>query len=171
MTFLSVLYLFLPTFAANATPVVVSAIPWIKRHNYPVLPKFLGHHKTAWGFASGMIAGILTGVLQWSLRDIVTLTTLQDDLMLSILVSILLSAGALIGDAVESAVKRGVGMPSGAHLPFWDNVDYMLGSILFLCVLYVPSIPHIIGLLIVGPLLSIGANLLSYSLGIKKVWH
>lgn len=171
MNFLSVLYLFLPAFLANAAPVVVCAIPWVKRRNHPVLPSLLGRHKTVAGFASGMFAGTLIGLLQWTARDVVPLTTLQRDLAFSITVALLLSAGALIGDAVESGIKRRLGMPSGAALPFWDNVDYMIGGLLFLSVLYVPSLPHIVGLLIIGPLLSAGANLVSYSLGIKSVWH
>ena len=172
--FLALLYLFIPAFVANSTPVLVCHVPVLKHWNTPVHEEWFGSHKTYRGFLFGVLFGVLVSLLQYALCDVESLasiTLLHDTLQQSVLVGFLLGFGALAGDAAESFVKRRMHIAPGKALPFWDGADYMLGSMLLLSPVYLVSVSGIIFLLIAGPILSLCANCISYWLGLKEVWY
>jgi len=172
--FITLLYVFLPAFIANSTPVLAQHAPILKQWSTPVCAKWFGSHKTYRGFLFGVLFGVLVSVLQYSLRDVrflSSITMLHDTLQQSILVGFLIGCGALVGDAVESLIKRRMHIAPGKALPYWDGADYMIGSILFLIPVYTVPVPGMLFLLVVGPLLSLCANSISYLLGIKEVWY
>lgn len=47
-----------------------------------------------------------------------------------VLVGAAVGFGALVGDALESAVKRQLGIAPGEMFFFWDQMDFMLGALL-----------------------------------------
>ena len=83
----------------------------------------------------------------------------------------LLGFGALGGDLIESFIKRRMGLAPGKALPFFDGVDYMVGAIALGLFLFIPDVGAIIFLLLVGPILSLLANIIAYFLGLKNVWY
>ncbi len=172
---LSILYLFLPAFGANAAPVLFKKTPGLHRFNVPVLPQYLGTHKTIRGFILGVSFAIVISLLQWLLAESSTLfasiTLLQYSVWQSILIGILLGFGALLGDAVESFAKRRIGLKSGEALPIWDGVDYIIGALVCLSPLYIPSFWGIVLLFLIGPIASLLANTIAWLLGWKEVWY
>ena len=175
MSLLALYYLFLPAFLGNSAPLLVSRLPWVKRHNRPLWPAVLGSNKTYAGLLAGVLAGLLTGALQYALSRWEPLamvsSTIHTSLSWSLLVGFLLSFGALLGDAVESAIKRRIGVPPGKPLFFWDGIDYMIGALVFLSPLYIPRPSFAIVLLLTAPIISLAANVVAYAIGWKKVWH
>jgi len=162
---LSTILLFVPAFLANATPVVVKNIPGLRTWNTSICTSIFGKNQT-W-------RGLISGVLVANIASIFIFSFLGKHLPLEknpVLVGLLLGLGALIGDLVESAIKRKMGRKPGAPLPFWDGADYILGALVFLAPIYRPGLTSVIILILISPLLSLIANSISYALGWKKVW-
>ena len=90
--------------------------------------------------------------------------------MFTLLLSFYLGLGALLGDLVKSFFKRKIGIKSGEPWIIFDQIDYVIGGLIFGSVMVIPGIELIITLLIISPLFSLGANIIAYKLKIKKVW-
>ncbi len=136
------LWFFLPAGIANVTPILVSHVPGLSRLNVPLDNgwRFHGHrlfgaHKTWRGVLSGAFVGTLTVWLQvigyrhsaW-IRS-VSQPVIYDHISIFAL-GLLLSLGALIGDTIESAVKRQVGVSDGQRWFPFDQVDYVVGGLI-----------------------------------------
>src|SRR3989344_8210957 len=118
MSFDDTLLSYLPAIVGNAAPVIVTSIPGLRRWNAPVLPSILGAHKTWIGFCSGALIGCIAGGLLHLFGPWTPIAALlYEQLPQSLLIGTLLGFGALFGDAVESVVKRRMGIPSGGALP------------------------------------------------------
>ena len=139
---LRALLFFVPAAAANASPVFANKIPGLNRWTTPIdLGKtyrgrrILGDNKTWRGLLSGTVIGALTAILIYVLDPSllshfvgVTFTPLIDTAILGAA----LGFGALIGDVVESFFKRRRKVPAGnSWFPF-DQIDYILGGLLFI---------------------------------------
>ena len=124
---------FLPAGFSNMAPVFASKLPMVRDWKTPLDfgkslrdHRVFGANKTWRGLLSGIIAGTLLGLLLYA-------PFFSDDYSLGRFLGIAaaMSAGALIGDAVESFFKRQRGIASGkAWFPF-DQTDYIIGGLLF----------------------------------------
>ncbi len=172
MSSLLILALFAPAFIANAAPVVLGNLPGLKRMDWPVWESILGKNKTWRGLIGGTFIGLCAALGLHAMSALFSfLMPLYGNLPRATGAGFLLGSGALLGDMAKSAVKRRCHRPPGSAFPPWDGVDYMIGAIVFLLPLYRPGISGILVLLIAGPILSLLANLLSYSIGWKSVWY
>jgi CDP-2,3-bis-(O-geranylgeranyl)-sn-glycerol synthase len=111
---LETLYIYLPAYIANATPVLLGGGPpldggrtWVD--NQPLL----GDHKTIRGTLSGIAVGITVGILQMQL-----------------LRGVLLSVGAIGGDIVISFIKRRFKLKPGAMFPIADQMGFIVFAVL-----------------------------------------
>jgi CDP-2,3-bis-(O-geranylgeranyl)-sn-glycerol synthase len=167
------LWFILPAYAANAFPVIFGGgLPLdMGRKFFDGKPVF-GSHKTFRGFFAGLIAGVLvsaaqTFVLQFEVAsDFARLLPFQ----FNVFVGFLISCGALIGDLVHSFVKRRIGLVEGAPLPLADQLDFVVGAILFALLFSgspLPLLTVLIVFVITLPL-HLLTNLLAYLLGVKK---
>ncbi len=161
------IWFYLPAFAANGAPVLIAKLPFFHRIRTPIWQAALGANKTWAGLLGGVLAGVVAGVLQ------ITLTPWGREVGSAqwILWSALISFGALAGDAVKSYFKRRIGIPPGGAWPVVDGIDYVVGALAVGLLMFVPAWPVALALLIVGPILSLLANIFSYVLGWKKVWY
>lgn len=159
------LWLYFPALIANAAPVLIARLPFFARISRPIWPARLGANKTWTGFVGGVLAGTFAGWLQ------IALTPWPYGPWLWIGWSALISVGALVGDGVKSYFKRRIGIKPGAAWPVVDGVDYVVGALIFGLPLFLPAWQVALALLIAGPILSLLANVVSYSLGLKKVWY
>ena len=66
----TVFLIFLPAFFANASPVVAKNIPGIRELSWPIHEKLFGKNKTVRGFITGILVGMLTGLLLYFSRYI-----------------------------------------------------------------------------------------------------
>ena len=168
-TLFAAFYLFAPAFVANGMPVVLKNMPGLKAWKTPVYAPWFGKNKTWRGIIGGTAFAVLVAWLQFFYAPLYYPFELTEQDAL--LIGLLLGLGVQAGDLVESAVKRAMGMPPGAPLPFWDGIDYMVGAIIFLAPFYIPGVLEIAVLILVAPVASLLANITSYFLGWKNVWH
>lgn len=153
------LYLIFPAYCANAVPVIFGGgHPIDGGKNFRDGQPILGPRKTFRGFFAGLIIGTLVGFLQGYFTG---------DFKV-ILRGFMLSLGALTGDLVESFIKRRLGRPPGASLPVADQLDFVLGALLFSIPISPPSLPVALTIVIVTPPIHLLTNFFAYLLGVKK---
>lgn len=173
MEYLQVLYLFVPAFVANCTPVIMLNVPVIKKWDAPVCQELFGKNKSWRGLILGTAAAVLIALVQHLLfkAGLITLTSVHDSLKNTLTLGFLMGFGALAGDIVESYFKRRLKIMPGKPLPVFDGIDYMIGAVVLIMPFYKISIWQFLFLLIIGPVASLAANIVAYLVGWKKVWH
>lgn len=80
----------------------------------------------------------------------------------------LLSFGALIGDLIGSFIKRRLNLERGQPAPPLDQLDFILGALVFSFIVFIPPLEIIIVLVILTPIIHLTANVIGYKLGLKK---
>ena len=146
------LWYFLPAGFANAAPVFANKIPLLQKLGMPIDAgksfrgkRIFGDHKTVRGFAAGVLIGSLTGLIQYLLYthlgwvqnfSLIVYTSAWQSLLLGAL----LGFGALFGDAVKSFFKRQFSVASGKSWFPFDQIDYIIGGLLFGSIII--DLPH-----------------------------
>jgi CDP-2,3-bis-(O-geranylgeranyl)-sn-glycerol synthase len=160
---LQALYFFLPAYMSNMAPVILGKINIFPQN---VNRKLFGKHKS-WG---GLLYGILLGTLTFYIQRFIpagNLTLIDYDR--SLLLGFLLASGAILGDLVKSLFKRRLNKKAGSQWFPFDQLDYVIGALLFTSIIYIPPLRVILTVLILAPGLHYGANYIGYRLGLKKV--
>lgn len=112
--FLGALWLFLPAYFANATPVLLhGGGPLDGAKNWSDGKRILGDHKTIYGTFSGVVVGIAVSFVQGNLIQ-----------------GIFFSVGAILGDLFFAFIKRRLGIQPGKPLILWDQVGFIVVAIL-----------------------------------------
>lgn len=136
------LWFFLPAGIANMFAFLSGKIPVIKKYSSPVDfglrfrgKRILGSHKTIRGFVIGILAAIVVIYLQIFFYDNFSLVRrivlLDYSFINPFLFGLLSGLGALVGDAIKSFFKRQLAIkPGESWMPF-DQIDYILGGIVF----------------------------------------
>ncbi|MEM3699328.1 MAG: CDP-2,3-bis-(O-geranylgeranyl)-sn-glycerol synthase [Candidatus Bathyarchaeia archaeon] len=146
-----------PAYCANAIPVITGG-------GYPIdfgkkffdgKPIF-GKNKTFRGFFSGLIVGTSVGLLESILFNY------------PIPFGLLLSLGALVGDLAGAFLKRRLGISPGDLLPIIDQVDFIIGAVLFSLPLSILDLNLAIIVLIITPPIHLLTNFTAYKLGLKN---
>lgn len=137
------LWFFAPVGIANASPVFANRVPVLHKLGMPIDggrtfrgKRIFGDHKTVRGFAAGTLFGLLTSALQMFLFDNFSFfETVSGSVDYSkptvLLMGASLGFGALFGDAIKSFFKRQFSVPSGQSWFPFDQIDYIVGGILF----------------------------------------
>jgi hypothetical protein len=130
--YLFAILFFLPAGYANVAPILAKRIPILKHWTAPIdmgmkyrRKRLLGKNKSWRGLITGVLAGGLTG---WVLYPLINQT---GGPLEHFLLGATIGFGALLGDAVESFFKRQRGVKSGDSWLLFDQLDYVLGSMLF----------------------------------------
>jgi CDP-2,3-bis-(O-geranylgeranyl)-sn-glycerol synthase len=148
-----------PAYCANAIPVITGGGPPIDfgKKFFDGKP-ILGKNKTFRGFFSGLIVGTAVGLLESMLFNY------------PLSFGLLLSLGALFGDLAGAFLKRRLGMTPGDLLPVIDQVDFILGAILFSLPLQIlqGNLSLAITVLIITPPIHLLTNFAAYKLGLKS---
>ena len=130
---LATILFFLPAGIANAAPVLAKKIPIIKNWKTPLDMGITWHGKPVFG-KNKTWRGVVTGSLIAGLTAVLLspLVNYGEGLLIAFGLGVIMGFGALFGDAVESALKRRRGISSGnSWFPF-DQIDYIIGGLLFL---------------------------------------
>jgi CDP-2,3-bis-(O-geranylgeranyl)-sn-glycerol synthase len=147
----------LPAYCANAMPVLLGGgRPIDGGKLFPDDRPIFGAHKTIRGFFSGLIVGTLVG---FGLSLVINY---------SVLLGFAVSLGALLGDLFKAFAKRRLGYAPGASLPVADQLDFVLGALLFSLPVSQPSWQVVIVVLIITPPIHLLTNFVAYQLGVKK---
>lgn len=175
------LYLFLPAYVANMAPVFVTRWNILPRLARPVDggrrlngQELFGPHKTIRGIVVGVLGGVLVAIAQKMFAE---RSLLGDALALfpyhersAILWGILMGGGALAGDLAKSFLKRRFGIPPGARWFPWDQLDMIVGALVFGSLLFHFPLSVVITAIIVTPLVGLLVNVGGYMLNLKEAW-
>jgi CDP-2,3-bis-(O-geranylgeranyl)-sn-glycerol synthase len=154
----ALLFIF-PAYCANAIPVITGGgRPIDMERKFSDGKPIFGKNKTFRGFFSGLAVGMAVGFTESLVFEY------------PILFGVFLPIGALIGDLVGAFVKRRLGLAPGDLLPIVDQVDFIVGAILFsipIC-LQTLSWQLVIAVLIITPPIHLLTNFAAYKLGLKS---
>ena len=178
MEYIQLLYLALPCFLANIIPVLADGLnlfPSLKKpldNNKTIFKKrIFGSHKTWRGLILGVTIAIIVSLLQYFLAKtglikIEFLSNLEEFILFGFLAGL----GAILGDAIESFFKRQLNIPSGEPFIVFDQIDYILGFILFTSLLIPWSLEHILELLVFSLIAHPISNFIAYIFKLKKTY-
>lgn len=174
------IWFLLPAAAANAIPVFAAAMPGLKKLDASIDggKTFRGHallgpHKT-W---RGIIAGIIVATLVLWTQQLLVAEFSWAQFVASgvdyatfpvLLLGPLFAIGALGGDAVESFFKRQRNIKSGGTWVPFDQIDYIIGSVIVSLFFVILTPMQYIWIFIIWFLLHIAATFIGYKLGLKK---
>jgi CDP-2,3-bis-(O-geranylgeranyl)-sn-glycerol synthase len=142
--------------------------------------RILGDGKTWRGFFGGIFSGCVIGLL------LVGVSIPFDEGHFGfgpypdfLVIIILLSSGALLGDVLGSFIKRRLGRKRGSKAPGLDQYDFLIGAWLLLLIFKTqwfldhfiiwPNTLALVTVMILTPLLHRGVNILGYKMGKKDV--
>ncbi len=171
--FLQLVWLFLPAGAANMLAGLSKKFPVL---DYPVDggrywrgKRIFGDHKTWRGFVFGLFGGILTAYIQASFYSPYNIYYLVDYSKINFWYWGLLSGlGALLGDLVRSFFKRRVNiLPGKIWFPF-DQIDWIIGAIIFMSFYVRISWLNIIVAIALSTVIHPFINYICYLLRIQK---
>jgi CDP-2,3-bis-(O-geranylgeranyl)-sn-glycerol synthase len=114
----------------------------------------------------GTIVGTIVGTSIGALQGIVT-----GEILFGATLGMALGGGAIIGDACGSFIKRRIKIERGRPAPIMDQLDFVVGALVFASlVVYIPF-NMIILIIIITVFLHLGANIIAYLFGMKDVWY
>ena len=152
------LKLIFPAYCANAAPVLVGGgLPLDFGKNFVDGRRVFGKNKTFRGFFFGLAIGVLVGIVEYALFGY------------PLLLSFLSPLGALLGDLGGAFLKRRLNIAPGGLLPVVDQVDFVVGALLFSLPLATkPSLELAVTVLLVTPPIHLFTNFLAYKLKLKS---
>lgn len=174
------IWFMLPAALANAAPVFAAVMPFLKKYDAPIdggktfqgRPLF-GPHKTWRGLVSGIIVATLVLWIQqilvvnyeWArfISDGVDYSSLP-----LLIAGPLFGLGALGADAIKSFFKRRRGIKSGGSWIPFDQIDYIVGSVLVSLLFVTLSLTQYIWIFIIWFVMHIAVSFIGYKLGLKK---
>lgn len=156
-TIIEALKLIFPAYCANGAPVIVGGgLPLDFGKNFIDGRRIFGKNKTFRGFFFGLIVGFLIGLIEVL------------GFRYPILFAVLSPLGALLGDLAGAFLKRRLNIAPGGLLPIVDQVDFVVGAILFTLPLNIITVETAISMLIVTPPIHLLTNFGAYKLKLKS---
>ena len=173
---LTCLYVIIPAAIANMMPVFVRSINFLNvsvdfdKKWFDNKPIF-GTHKTYRGFFFGILAAIFITYIQSLLYKypfFQQISFFNYDEISFLLVGFMMGFGVLFGDLIKSFFKRRTNIKPGDKFFPWDQLDLVIGAIIFISFIQRIPISMILFYLVVGPALHVLFNHLGYWLQIRE---
>jgi CDP-2,3-bis-(O-geranylgeranyl)-sn-glycerol synthase len=173
--FIRAFWILFPAYAANCFPTFVRVYK-IKSHPIDFGKSYKGNRifgdgKTWEGLTLGVMAGFLIGLAETVLYPSLNLYATRYGISLPVmnaLIAFLIPFGALMGDLIKSFFKRRFGMKRGYNFMFFDQLDFIIGTILFTFLLVDYTLIMVAWMFIVTFLIHRGASIVGYALKIKR---
>jgi CDP-2,3-bis-(O-geranylgeranyl)-sn-glycerol synthase len=147
-----------PAYCANATPVLAGGGPKMDfGKNFFDGERIFGNNKTFRGFLFGWVIGMLVGSVEFVVFP-----------GFPVLFIVLIPLGALLGDLTGAFIKRRIGIAPGGLLPIVDQVDFVVGALVFSIPLAIVSWELAVTVLLITPPIHLFTNFLAYKLKLKK---
>lgn len=146
-----------PAYCANGAPVLGGGgKPLDLGQNFIDGKRIFGANKTFRGFFFGLSIGAAVGVL--------------DCLLFSFpwQFAVLTPLGGLLGDLMGAFLKRRLGIAPGGLLPVIDQIDFVVGALVFSLPLRLINWETAIIVLLITPPIHLFTNFLAYKLKLKK---
>jgi len=146
-----------PAYVANAMPVLAGGgIGMDFGKTLPDGRPVFGRNKTFRGFVAGLAVGTVAGLGESYLFNY------------AIAFGFVVSLGALMGDLTGAFLKRRLNIPPGGLLPVVDQIDFIVGAILFSLLLPMPlNWALYVAVLIITPPIHLLTNYAAYRLKLK----
>jgi len=149
----------LPAYCANATPVIAGGgLPMDLGRKFIDGKPIFGKNKTFRGFFVGLIVGTCVGLGESTIFKY------------PLTFGLLLSLGALFGDLAGAFLKRRLGIAPGNLLPIVDQIDFVVGALIFSLLLSSSLLTWELALtvLLITPPIHLLTNFTAYKLGLKR---
>jgi CDP-2,3-bis-(O-geranylgeranyl)-sn-glycerol synthase len=149
-----------PAYCANGTPVLAGGGPKMDfGRNFVDGKRIFGDNKTfrgfffGWGvgFGVGLVEGLVFGFQNYP-----------------VLFALLIPFGALLGDLTGAFIKRRIGIKPGGLLPIVDQIDFVVGAVVFSIPLALISWEVAATVLLITPPIHLFTNFLAYKIKLKK---
>jgi CDP-2,3-bis-(O-geranylgeranyl)-sn-glycerol synthase len=149
-----------PAYVANATPVLSGGGTKMDfGRNFFDGKRLFGNNKTFRGFFFGWVVGLAVGLMEGVAFGFQNYP---------VLFSILIPLGALLGDLTGAFIKRRIGIRPGGLLPVVDQVDFVVGAIVFSLPLALVNWQLAVTVLLITPPIHLFTNFLAYKLKLKR---
>jgi CDP-2,3-bis-(O-geranylgeranyl)-sn-glycerol synthase len=171
-TFVEAVWLIWPAYGANGLCMLARGKRAIDGGRTWRGKQIFGPGKTWEGLAFGALVGTIVATLQmlaypylpWSASpvplDIVPMTPL---------LGLLMGLGAMLGDIGGSFVKRRMNIARGKPAPVLDQLDFVIGMLIFTSFLITIKWEWAVILLVMTPVIHLAANGVAYLLKLKNV--
>ncbi len=157
---IQLLYLMAPAYLANMTP------PFSRfwhGWNAPISQRWLGSHKTVVGAAGAIAVAVAVARVQAAVAWQGSIVPYQHWAV----IGLLLGAGSMGGDVAKSFLKRRLGIAPGHPWVPFDQLDFVLGSLVLIAAWARLSVADIGAVLVASFVADIVVNHLAYWLGIR----
>jgi len=154
-----------PAYCANGTPVLAGGGTRMDfGKNFIDGRRIFGNNKTFRGFFFGWAVGFFVGIMEGFVFGFDKVP---------VLLSVLIPVGALLGDLTGAFIKRRLDIAPGGLLPVVDQIDFVVGALVFSLPLALTnwqglSWQLIVVVLLVTPPIHLLTNFLAYRLKLKK---
>ena len=149
-----------PAYCANALPVLAGGgLPMDFGRNFLDGQRVFGKNKTWRGFFFGWTIGTLVGLAEGAVFGPVPF---------SVLFSVLTPLGALLGDLTGAFIKRRLGIAPGGLLPVIDQIDFVVGAVVFSLPVAVISLELAVAVIVITPPIHLLTNFVAYKLKLKS---
>lgn len=146
-----------PAYCANGTPVLAGGGKKIDfGKNFTDGKRIFGDNKTFRGFFFGWAVGLGVGLLECLLFGF------------PVAFAVLTPFGALLGDLTAAFIKRRLNIAPGGMLPVIDQIDFVVGAIVFSLPLALIGWEIALTALLITPPIHLFTNFLAYKLKLKK---
>jgi CDP-2,3-bis-(O-geranylgeranyl)-sn-glycerol synthase len=154
-----------PAYCANATPVLAGGGTKMDfGKNFIDGKRIFGNNKTFRGFFFGWAVGFGVGLAEGLVFGFQNYP---------LLFSLLIPLGALLGDLSGAFIKRRIGIAPGGLLPIVDQIDFVVGAVVFSLPLSLISWQGLswqvaVTVLLITPPIHLFTNFLAYKLKLKN---
>jgi len=146
-----------PAYCANAAPVLAGGgLSMDLGKNFVDGKRFFGKNKTFRGFFFGLAIGVFVGFLEFMIFGY------------PLLFCILTPLGALLGDLTGAFLKRRLDIAPGGVLPIIDQVDFVVGALVFSLPLGIVYWELAATVMLVTPPIHLFTNFMAYKLKLKN---
>lgn len=175
---LFVLWFFLPSGVANVAPIFASHMSFLKPYSFPLDfhrtfggKRVFGSHKTIRGLITGILAAVFIVAVEKYIYEqtafVASFVPINYSAIDPIIFGTLSALGAILADAAKSFFKRQLDIAEGKTWFPFDQVDYILGGIIFTS-FYIPlSVSQYLLLFVVWFLIHIISTITGFLLKLK----
>ncbi|HEX9261997.1 MAG TPA: CDP-2,3-bis-(O-geranylgeranyl)-sn-glycerol synthase [Candidatus Bathyarchaeia archaeon] len=146
-----------PAYCANAAPVLAGGgLSMDLGKNFVDGKRYFGKNKTFRGFFFGLAVGVFVGFLEFMIFGY------------PLLFCVLTPLGALLGDLTGAFLKRRLDIAPGGLLPIIDQVDFVVGALVFSLPLGIVYWELAATVMLVTPPIHLLTNFMAYKLKLKN---
>jgi CDP-2,3-bis-(O-geranylgeranyl)-sn-glycerol synthase len=149
-----------PAYCANGTPVLVGGGTKMDfGKNFVDGKRLFGNNKTFRGFFFGWGVGFGVGLAEGAVFGFENYP---------ILFAFLIPLGALLGDLTGAFIKRRLSIAPGGLLPIVDQIDFVVGAVVFSLPLALIGWEVALTVLLITPPIHLLTNFLAYKMKLKR---